>query len=47
MKYGSYLDLQHEYDNQGQLQTWIYNKCDDFDFTIVNFPHSIYVFEMT
>ena len=39
MNSASYLDLQLEYDNQGKLHTWLYDKHDDFDFTIVNFPH--------
>ena len=39
MNSAAYLDLQLEYDNQGKLHTRLYDKCDDFDFTIVNFPH--------
>ena len=34
----SYLDLQLEHDNQGKLHTRLYDKRDEFDFTIVNFP---------
>ena len=32
-------NLQIEYDNQGKLHTWLYDKRDDFDFTIVKFLH--------
>ena len=28
----SYLYLQVEYDNQGKLHTWLYDKRNDFDF---------------
>jgi hypothetical protein len=35
----SYLDLQLEFDCQGNLHTRLYDKRDDFDFAIVNFPH--------
>ena len=35
----SSLDLQLEYDNRGKLQTQLYHKRDDFDFTIPNFSH--------
>ena len=34
----SYLDLQLKCYNQGKLHTF-YDKHEDFDFTIVNFPH--------
>ena len=35
----SYLDIQLEYDPVGVLHTRIYDKRNDFDFSIVNFPH--------
>ena len=35
----SYLDLLLEYDREGRLSTRIYDKRDDFDFKIVNFPY--------
>ena len=34
----SYLDLQLEYDIQGKLNLKLYDKRDDFNFPIVNFP---------
>ena len=34
----SYLDLHLEIDNQGRLCTKLYDKRDDFNFPIVNFP---------
>ena len=36
----SNLDLKHETDCEGQLRTKHYNKRDDFNFHIVNFPGS-------
>ena len=35
----SFLDLHLEFDDSGQLSTKIYDKRDDFNFDIVNFPH--------
>ena len=35
----SYLDLHLEFDNNGKLATRIYDKRDDFDFKVVNFPY--------
>ena len=35
----SYLDLLLEFDHQGNLHTRLYDKRDDFNFTIINFPH--------
>jgi hypothetical protein len=35
---GSYLDLHLEIDNEGRLRTKLYDKSDDINFTIVNFP---------
>jgi hypothetical protein len=34
----SYLDLRLEIDNEGRLRTNLYDKRDDFNFPIVNFP---------
>ena len=34
----NYLDLTFIIDNGGKLSTRLYDKCDDFDFHIVNFP---------
>jgi hypothetical protein len=34
----SYLDLHLEIDSDGRLRTKLYDKRDDFNFTIVNFP---------
>ena len=35
----SFLDLYLEFDDSGQLSTKIYDKRDDFNFKIVNFPN--------
>ena len=35
----SFLDLCLEFDDSGQLSTKIYNKRDDFNFEIINFPN--------
>jgi len=34
----SYLDLHLEVDSEGRLRTKLYDKGDDFNFPIVNFP---------
>ena len=34
----SYLDLHFEIDSEGRLKTKLYDKRDDFNFPIVNFP---------
>ena len=34
----SYLDLHLEIDNEGWIRTKLYDKKDDFNFLIVNFP---------
>ena len=34
----SYLDLHLEIDNEGRIRTKLYDKKDDFNFPIVNFP---------
>ena len=38
VKSASYLDLYLEIDTRGRLNTKLYDKRDDFDFPIVNFP---------
>jgi hypothetical protein len=35
----SYLDLYLEFDDSGQISTKIYDKRDDFNFKIINFPN--------
>ena len=35
----SFLDLYLEFDDSGQLSTNIYDKRDDFNFKIINFPN--------
>ena len=35
----SYLDIFLEFDSDGHLSTRLYDKRDDFNFTIINFPH--------
>jgi hypothetical protein len=35
----SFLDLYLEFDDSGQLSTKIYDKRDDFNFNIINFPN--------
>jgi hypothetical protein len=37
-KSASYLDILLNIDSNGRLATSLYDKCDDFDFAIVNFP---------
>ena len=34
----SYLDLHLKFDSEGRLRTKLYDKRDDFNFPIVNFP---------
>ena len=34
----SYLDILLNIDSNGRLTTTLYDKCDDFNFAIVNFP---------
>ena len=34
----SYLDLHLEIDSEGRIRTKLYDKRDDFNFPIVNFP---------
>jgi hypothetical protein len=35
----SFLDLYLEFDDSGQLSTKIYDKRDDFNFKVINFPN--------
>jgi hypothetical protein len=35
----SFLDLYLEFDDSGQLSTKIYDKRDDFNFKIIQFPN--------
>jgi hypothetical protein len=52
----SYLDLHLEIDSEGRLRTKLYDKRDDFNFPIVNFPkcsniaaapvYGVYIFQM-
>jgi hypothetical protein len=35
----SFLDLYLEFDDSGQLSTKIYDKRDDFNFKIINYPN--------
>ena len=37
-RFASYLDLHSEIDSEGRLRTKFYDKRDDFNFPIVNFP---------
>jgi hypothetical protein len=37
-KSATYLDILINIDSDGRLITSLYDKYDDFDFTIVNFP---------
>ena len=37
----SYLDILLEFDSNGHLSTRLYDKRDDFNFSIINFPHLI------
>ena len=37
-RFASYFDLHLEIDSEGQLRTQLYDKRDDFNFPIVNFP---------
>ena len=43
----SFLDVYLEFDDSGQLCTKIYDKRDDFNFTIINFPNTLYVQQYT
>ena len=37
--YSNYLDLRLEINDEGKLSTSLYDKRDDFNFSIVNFPY--------
>jgi hypothetical protein len=37
-RYSLYLDLNLEIDNEGPIRSKLYDKRDDFNFPIVNFP---------
>jgi hypothetical protein len=37
-RYASYIDLNLEIDSEGRKRTKLYDKCDDFNYPIVNFP---------
>ena len=37
-RFALYLDLHLEIDNEGRLRTKLYDKGNDFNFPIVNFP---------
>ena len=39
MTSASFLDLYLEFDDSGQISTKIYDKRDDFNFRIINFPN--------
>ena len=34
----SFLDIYISYDNNGHINTKLYDKCDDFYFSVANFP---------
>ena len=38
-KWANHLDFHLEFDEDGKLVTRLYDKCDDFDFPIVNVPY--------
>ena len=52
--WANYLDLRLEFDTNGSFTTQLYDKRDDFNFSIVNFPfidsnipeslHMVYLF---
>jgi hypothetical protein len=42
-RYASYIDLHLEIDSEGRKRTKLYDKWDDFNFPIVNFPF-IYIY---
>ena len=44
-KWDNYLDLYLEFDEYGKLFTQLYDKRDDFDFPIVNFPYLVVIFQ--
>ena len=38
-KWANYLDRYLDFDEDGKLYTQLYDKRDNFDFSIVNFPY--------
>ena len=38
-KWANFLDLRLEFDEDGKLYIRLYDKCDEFDFPITNFPY--------
>ena len=38
-KWVNYLDIRLEFDEDGKFYTRLYDKRDDFDFHVVNFPY--------
>jgi hypothetical protein len=42
----SFLDLYLEFDDSGQLSTKIYDKRDDFNFKIINFPKCAAIYQL-
>jgi hypothetical protein len=40
----SFLDLYLEFDDSGQISTKIYDKREDFNFKIINFPNMCSIF---
>ena len=46
-KSASYLDLHLEIDKMDRIRTKLYDKWDDFNFPIVNFPFFVHVYVAT
>ena len=44
-KWANYLDLYLEFDQDGKRFTQLYDKRDDCDFPIVNFPCLVVIFQ--
>ena len=42
----SFLDLYFEFDDSGQIRTKIYDKRDDFNFKIINFPICAAIYQL-
>ena len=56
-RFASYIDLDIEIDSEGRLRTKLYDRRDDFNFPIVNFPfmcsnipeaptYGVYIFQL-
>ena len=43
-RYASYIDLHLQIESEGRKRTKLYDKWDDFNFPIVNFPF-IYIYQ--